>query len=135
MDWPLADCIRWVEHELQRARFGSDWEKTAIAENPLELEAWLAKERDKLSWKQIGDQFYSRARMKPEARRSEGRRAHAKIWRYLRNPNAPEFYVHTLNRIIKETFGVSAQDFRTFILEGRLPRPKRGEENKVVRKG
>jgi len=130
MDWPIEDCIRWVEHELQRARFGADWEKTAIAENATELEVWLAKERDKLSWKQIGDQFYSKAKMRPEARRSEGRRAHAKVWRYLKNPDAPEFYVHKLNRIIKETFGISAQDFRTFILEGRLPRGDRKGQRK-----
>jgi hypothetical protein len=119
--WPKEDEIRWVEHELLRARHGSDWEKSPIGETPTHLEVWLAKVRDKQSWKEIGDSFYPK-QMKPEARRSEARRAYARVERYLENPNATEFEGHRLNRLIQETFGVSAQDFRTFILKGYLPR-------------
>jgi len=120
MRWPREDEIRWVEHELRRARFGADWEKSAVAERPADLEVWLAKVRDKQSWKQIGDSFFSKS--KREARRSESRRAYDRVERYLENPNAREFQGHHLNRLIQETFGVSAGDFRTFILTGRLPR-------------
>lgn len=128
--WPKEDEIRWVEWELRRARHGADWEKSAIAEYPLDLEVWLAKERDKKSWKQIGDQLYSK-RMRPEARRSEARRAHNRVERYLGNPNAPEFYEHQLRRLILEKFGVSAEAFRTFILKGRLPRTRVQEAAKM----
>jgi hypothetical protein len=125
MRWSKEDEIRWVEHELRRARYGADWEKSAIAERPVDLEVWLAKARDKKSWKEIGDSHFPKSKL--EARRSEARRAYDRVERYLKNPNAGEFHVHRLNQLIRETFGVSAQDFRTFILEGRLPRMKRSE--------
>jgi len=121
--WPREDEIRWVEHELRRARYGANWEKSAIADRPVDLEVWLAKARDKKSWKEIGDFHFPRS--KPEARRSEARRAYERIERYLENPNAREFQGHRLNLQIEETFGVSAQDFRAFILTGHLPREKR----------
>ena len=128
--WPKADEIRWVEWELMRARHGGDWEKSPIAETPRDLEVWLAKERDKQSWKQIGDQFYPK-RMRPEARRSEARRAHGRVERYLENPNSREFQGHRLKRLIQETFGVSVQDFRFFILKGYLPRLRQQEEGEI----
>ncbi len=119
--WPKEDEVRWVEHELRRARHGADWEKSAIAEYPLDLEVWLAKERDKQSWREIGDKFYPK-QLKPEARRSEARRGYNRVERYLQNPNAPEFYEHQLRRLISEQFGISAEAFRTFIVKGHLPR-------------
>jgi len=119
--WPKDDDIRWVEWELMRARHGAEWEKSPIAETPTDLEVWLAKEKAKQSWKQIGDQFYSK-RMKPEARRSEARRAYDRVERYLSNPDGSEFQGHRLNRLIQETFGVSAEEFRAFILKGYVPR-------------
>jgi plasmid stabilization system protein ParE len=112
--------ISWVEYELLRAKHGAEWEKSAIAERPTDLEIWLAKEKDNKSWKAIGD-FYFR-RSKPEARRSEARRARDRVERYLRNPNAPEFYEHELRQLILERFNVSAEAFRAFILKGHLPR-------------
>jgi hypothetical protein len=121
--WPKEDEIRWVEWELQRARYGAEWEKSAIGETPLNLEVWLAKVRDEQSWKQIGERFYPK-RMRPEARRSEARRAYDRVERYLNDPNANEFQSHRLNQLIKETFGVSAQEFRTYILKGYVPRPR-----------
>jgi hypothetical protein len=126
MRWPKEDEIRWVEWELRRARHGADWEKSAIGEYPLDLEVWLAKERDKQSWKEIGDRCYSK-NMKPEARRSEARRGYDRVERYLDNPNTPEFYESKLRKLIVETFGVSADAFRMFILKGRLPREKKGQ--------
>ena len=119
--WPKDDEIRWVEWELRRARHGADWEKSAIAEYPLDLEIWLAKERDKQSWRDIGDRFFTK-RMKPEARRSEARRGYDRVERYLKNPNAPEFYEHQLRKLISDQFGISAEAFRTFVLKGHLPR-------------
>ena len=121
MRWPKEDEIRWVEHEFRRARYGADWEKSAIAERPVDLEIWLAKERDKKSWKEIGDFYFPKSKL--EARRSEARRAYARVERYMKNPNAREFQGHRLNQLIQETFGVSAQDFRMYILRGRLPKP------------
>jgi hypothetical protein len=85
---------------------------------------WLAKKRDGQSWKVIGDRYFSRSRTKKEARRSDARRAYERVELYLKNPNAAEFQDHKLGRLVQETFGVSAQDFRTFILKGRLPRKK-----------
>jgi len=122
--WPKEDEIRWVEWELRRARHGADWEKSAIAQYPIDLEIWLAKERDKRSWQEIGNQFYGK-QLKPEARRSEARRGYERVERYLNNPNSPEFYEHRLRKLISEQFGVSAEAFRTFILKGHLPRGTR----------
>ena len=119
--WPKEDEIRWVEYELLRARHGSEREKSPIADNPAELEVWLAKKRDNQSWKQIGDRVYPK-RMKPEARRSEARRAYDRVERYLKDPNAREFQGHYLKKRIQEVFGVSANDFRKYILEGHFPR-------------
>ncbi len=128
MRWPKEDEIRWVEHELRRARFGAKWEKSPLSDSPVGLEVWLAKAREKKSWKEIGDSFFPK--LKLEARRSEARRAYDRVERYLENPNAKEFQGHRLKQIIEETFGVSAEDFRTFILEGRLPRPREGPAKK-----
>ena len=128
MRWSKEDEIRWVEHELRRARYGADWEKSAIADRPVDLEVWLAKVRDKKSWKEIGDSYFPKSKL--EARRSEARRAHDRVDRYLENPNARDFQGHRLNHLIREAFGVTAQDFRTFILEGRLPRTKPTGETK-----
>lgn len=122
MRWPKEDEIRWVEHELRRARYGADWEKSAIAERPVDLEVWLAKARDKKSWKEIGDSYFPKSKL--EARRSEARRAYDRVERYLENPNAREFQGYYLKRLILEKFGVSAEDFRTFILRGYLPRTR-----------
>jgi hypothetical protein len=124
MHWPKEDEIRWVEHELMRARFGDEWQKSPIAGNPIDLEIWLAREKEKKSWKQIGDQFFKKAKMKPEARRSEARRSCGRVQRYMDNPNAREFQVHHLKRLVTETFGVSVEDFRFFVLHGRLPKSK-----------
>ena len=115
MPWPREDEIRWVEFELGRARFGGEWEKSPIADRPVDLEVWLAKARDKKSWKEIGDIHFPKSRL--EARRSESRRAYDRVKRYLKNPNAQEFQENRLKRLIKETFGVTAEDFRTFILK------------------
>ena len=125
--WPLEDEIRWVEWELLRARHGADEERSLspIGDRPLDLEVWLAKARDGQSWKVIGDRHFARTRTKKEARRSDARRAYERVELYLKNPNAAEFQDHSLNRLIWETFGVSAQDFRIFILKGHLPRPRK----------
>src|SRR6266851_4572849 len=122
--WPREDEIRWVEWELLRSRHGGEEEKSLspICDRPLDLEIWLAKARDNKSWKEIGDLFFGRQRTKPEGRRSEARRAYDRVELYLKEPNDPEFRAHQLNRLIRETFGVSSEDFRTFILKGRLPR-------------
>jgi hypothetical protein len=125
--WPKEDEVRWVDWELRRARHGAEWEKSAIAHDQIGLEVWLAKVRDQESWKQIGDRFYSKS-MKPEARRSEARRAYDRVERYLDNPDASEFQGHRLNQLIQQTFGVSAQEFRTFILKGYVPRRGQKQE-------
>ena len=120
--WPREDEISWVEWELRRARFGADSEKSAIAERPVDLEVWLMKVRDNKSWKEIGKTHFPKS--KPEARRSEARRSHGRVERYLKKPNAREFEGFHLKRLIQQTFGVTAEEFRTFIIKGRLPRAK-----------
>src|SRR5690349_16103783 len=113
--WPREDEIRWVEWELLRSRHGGEEEKSLspIGDRPLDLEIWLAKARDNKSWKDIGDRFFGRQRTKREGRRSEARRAYDRVELYFAEPNAPEFQEHKLNRLIRETFGVPASDFRT----------------------
>jgi len=126
---PREDEIRWVEHELRRARFGAKWEKSPLSDSPVDLKVWLAKARDKESWKEIGDSFFRKLEL--EAGRSEARRAYDRVERYLRNPNAREFQGHRLKQLIEETFGVSAEDFRAFILEGHLPRTRERRAKKM----
>lgn len=128
MRWKREDEIRWVEHELRRSRFGAKWEKSPLSDNTIALEVWLAKARDQKSWKEVGDSSFPK--LKPEARRSEARRAYARVERYLEDPNAREFQGHRLKQLIEETFGVSAEDFRAFILGGHLPRPRQSRANK-----
>jgi hypothetical protein len=125
--WPRENEIRWVEWELLRSRHGGEAEKSLspIGERPLDLQIWLAKARDNKSWKEIGDLYFGRQRTKREGRRSEARRAYDRVELYLKDPGAPEFRDHQLNRLVRETFGVSAQDFRVFILKGKLPRTRR----------
>ena len=123
MRWPKHDEISWIEHELMRAKFGQATQRSPLARTDLEI--WLAREKEKKSWKEIGDHAFNKAKMKREARRSEARRSYERVERYFENPNAREFQVHYLRRRIAETFGVSAEDFRFFILHDRLPRSKR----------
>jgi len=121
--WPKEDEIRWVEWELRRVRYHPDGEHSPIADNPSDLEIWLAHERDSQSWQQIGNARFPKIR--PEARRSEARRAHARVDLYLRDPHAPEFEAPRLNKLIKEIFGVSSEDFRAFVLNGRVPKHRK----------
>jgi hypothetical protein len=125
--WPREDEIRWVEWELLRSRHAASHEKSLspLADRPLDLQVWLAKARDKKSWNEIGELYFAKARTKREARRSEARRSYDRVELYLKEPNSPVFQDHTLHRLIWETFGVSAQDFRLFILKGHLPRTKK----------
>jgi hypothetical protein len=125
--WPREDEIRSVEWELLRARHGGPEEKSLspLGGRPIDLEVWLAKEKERKSWKDLGDSFFERKGSTPESRRSEARRSYDRVELYLRNPQAPEFQDQALRRLIQQTFGVSADSFRTFILKGRLPRPQR----------
>lgn len=125
--WSKQDEISWVEWELRRARHGAEWEKSAIAQYPVDLEVWLAREKDKQSsWRDIGDRFFPK-QLKPEARRSEARRSYNRVERYLEDPNAPEFDEHRLGRLISEQFGVSVEAFRAFILKVHLPRDRKSK--------
>ena len=128
MRWQREDEIRWVEHELRRSRFGAKWEKSPLSDNPVGLELWLAKARDQKSWKEVGGSFFPR--LNPEARRSEARRVYGRVERYLENPNTKEFQGHRLKQLIEETFGVSVEDFRAFILGGHLPRTRKRRAKK-----
>jgi hypothetical protein len=121
-EWRREEVISWVESELRRARFDQDWQKSPIGHDPQALEVWLAKERDKKSWKEIGDRYYRTRGSKPETRRLRARRAHGRVHRYLEDPNAVEFQEHRLRQVITEQFGVSIDAFRAFILKGHLPR-------------
>jgi hypothetical protein len=122
--WPKEDEIKWIESERRRAQFDPGYRESPDALEVSDLDIWLAKTRDRKSWKEIGDSFYGTKGSKPEARRSEARRAYERIELCLRDRTAfeaqPQRKASRLRHRIKEVFGVSAEEFRAFILKGQL---------------
>ena len=119
--FPKADEIRFIEFELRRAKSGQVGH-SPLRERPVDLEIWLAKTRDGKSWQAIGDEFFQTA--KPEAQRSEARRAYARVERVRENVDGQATLLYDLRARIEEVFGVSADDFRTFVKTGRVNRPR-----------
>ena len=76
LDWPKDDRIRWVEWEIRRIVFG---EPTPGSPGRIDLEIWLSKERDGLSWYQIGLKFCG---SKTSASVSKVRRAFERVQRF-----------------------------------------------------
>jgi len=96
--------------------------QSPLVETPNDLEIWQARERDGKSWRDIGDEFFPR--LKVEARRSEARRAYERVQNYMKGDPKGHYRERELRELIEEKFGVTAQEFRAFILKGRLPRRK-----------
>jgi hypothetical protein len=119
--FPKDDEIRFIELELRCAELGQvgHW---PLRERPVDLQVWLARSRDGKSWQAIGDEFFPT--VKDEARRSEARRAYARVERVRDDVDGRETLLHNLRAQIEEVFGVTAEDFRNFIKTGRLTRPR-----------
>jgi hypothetical protein len=122
--WPKKDKVNWVEWELRRARHGGG-PVTHLADQPVDLEVWLAKERDGKSWREIADAQFPK--LKTEAGRSEARRSHVRVQDYLENRwvESQDQKTTRLRQMIEEQFEVTAEEFRTFVLKGRVRRTKR----------
>src|ERR1700737_3228686 len=84
---PDEGRIKWVEYELLRATFAGQMEKSALAESPEDIQVWLARKRDGKSWKEIGDTVYANKGYRPEARRTEARRAYARVELHFNDPS------------------------------------------------
>lgn len=119
--FPKVDEIRYIEFQLRRAESG-EVGHSPLRERPVDLRIWLARSRDGKSWQAIGDEFFPKA--KPEAQRSESRRAYARVERVRDNVDGQATLLYDLRARIEEVFGVSADDFRTFIKTGRVTRPR-----------
>jgi hypothetical protein len=119
--FPKPDEIRWVEFELRSAEHGD--RSSPLRERPVDLRIWLARTRDKKTWREIGDEFFRTAKV--EARRSEARRAHDRVERLREDVDGLETLAYRLRGRIEELFGVSADEFREFIKTGKVPRPRR----------
>jgi len=120
--FPLPDEIRWVEYELRSAEAG-DVQHHPLRQRPVDLRIWLARKRDRKTWRQIGDDFFRMA--KPEARRSEARRAYDRVERLREDVDGRETLLYRLRARIEEVFGVPADDFRAFIRTGQVPRARK----------
>ena len=75
MDWSKEDLIRWVETRVVRASVGSTEPGRPSRKD---LETWLAKVRDNLSWEKIALVFYGG---KHSAAVSKARRAYGRVRR------------------------------------------------------
>jgi hypothetical protein len=121
--WPRTDKVSWVEWELRRARHGGG-AVTHLAERPVDLEVWLAKERDGKSWRELAETHFPK--QATEAGRSEARRSHGRVQDYLegRWVESRDQKTKRLRQLIEEEFGVSVEEFRMFILKGRIRRAR-----------
>ncbi len=126
--WPKDDKINWVQWELRRARHGGG-PVTILADRPVDLEVWLAKERDGRSWRQLALAHFPK--LKTEAGRSEARRSHARVQDYLegRWVESQDQKTKRLRHTIEEYFGVTTEEFRMFILKGRVRRARSKARN------
>ena len=75
MDWSKEHLIRWVETRVRMCIVGFSEEGRPAR---IDLEIWLAKVRDGLSWEKIALQFYGG---KNSAALSKARRAYQRVRR------------------------------------------------------
>ena len=75
MDWSREHLIRWVDTRVQRCIAGVSEQGRP---ERVDLEIWLAKVRDGLSWQQIALKFFT---SKDAASMSKARRAYERVRR------------------------------------------------------
>jgi hypothetical protein len=136
---PNEGQIRWVELRLgERIAFDQgqfpEWTGLQSDQPRKNLEVWLAKERDGLSWQQIVIKHF------PEYLRqggpgkiagiSKARRVFETVKREL-DPTPDETLRDWLNGKIEEVFGVRPQVFKKYLDSLRIERP----EKKLTKKG
>ena len=89
--WSKEDEIRWVENRVWDQKKERRYSRSIPEAQDLEI--WLAKERDRLSWNQIALKYFPES-YKPSARENwsavnKARRAYERVQRYL-NPTQQE---------------------------------------------
>ena len=97
--FPLADEVRWIEHELKSAESGQ--QGSPLRDRPVDLRIWLARTRDKKTWRDIGDEFFRTAKV--EARRSEARRAYERVERLREDVDGLETLAYRLRGTYRRT--------------------------------
>ena len=121
MTWPKADRIRWVECRLQewsslksgRREPDPEFERSVPAVK--DLEVFLAKERDELSWQQIAVKHFPEcARRSKAAGMSMARRAHKRIEEAIAPPRK-KFLKMRIESRIEELFGCKPEDFKRYL--------------------
>ena len=129
MTWPKEDRIRWAEWRLRewealesRQAFEGQSDETPPARK--DLEVYLAKERDGLSWQQVVIRHfpeYRRGKKEITAGISMARRACLRIERAIAPPRK-EFLRQLLDERIESVFGCSPEEFRKYIFSRRSNR-------------
>lgn len=113
LTWPIEDRIRWVEQRLRewesvrRGSRSADPQFVGCLPVRKDLEVWLAKERDGLSWQQIAIKYLRQSGM---AALSKTRRAHARVERAIA-PSRKELQWGWLDGRIREVFGCTPEQF------------------------
>lgn len=97
--WPKEDTIRWVEHRLAEQKNERLYQRSVP--DAMDLEIWLAKERDDQSWNQLARKYFPQT-YRPNAKQNwaalnRARRARDRVERYL-NPTEQQ----ALRRIVEE---------------------------------
>jgi hypothetical protein len=129
--WPRDDRVRWIEKRLQeRIAFESeeglkDWVVLGHDLARRDLEVWLAKERDGLSWQQIAIKHfpeYKKTQLK-SAGMSKARRTYDLVERAL-EPSAEESVERHIEVSLKDVFGGTPSQFKKYV-EGIRTRKRR----------
>ena len=124
LTWPKKDRIQWAEQRLL------EWESLAAgrrAPDPKferrlparkDLEVWLAKEREELSWQQVVIKYFPEYLNRGKGKTagvSTARRAHQRI-EEARAPSRKQYLRSWLDGSIEELFRCTPDEFRSYIL-------------------
>jgi len=119
LTWPKEDRIRWAEWRLR------EWDSIEAGKRPPEfasglptredLNVWLAKERDDLSWQQNAIKHFPQCVGRSKAAgMSMARRAHKRIEQTIA-PSGKKFMNEWLDGHIKELFGCTPEEFKKYL--------------------
>lgn len=121
MTWPKEDRIRWVEWRLNewdslksgRREPDPEFERSLPAVK--DLEVWLTKERDELSWQQTAIKHFPECtRRSQTAATSMARRAHSRIEEAIA-PSGKKFLKQLLDGRIQELFHCTPEEFKKYL--------------------
>ena len=117
--WPQEDRIRWVEQRLK------EWDSVESGRRPKDfaeqlperndLEVWLGKEREGLSWQQVAIRYFPDCfKRSKNAGMSMARRAHGRI-EYAIAPPRRQLVNQLLDGRIRKLFGCTPEEFRKYL--------------------